>query len=180
MYSAKHGGTRFPILLAVLAGLAAVSATGVSDARAQGDGLPAESLKVSLLRWIGEHSEYDVSRFIADPPEVAFCKHGSTLIYEGKAIHFDDRLNGVYDQETKQICLAKPWSASRVRDRGILLHELVHHVQFESRTWICPKATEREAYRLQESWLLEKGYKPDFNWLYVIMTSSCTPRDVHP
>lgn len=196
MYSTKLKEMRSSPIRLVLVGLAMMLATGApadeisalstppaenrSLTGSGGSVLPEESLKVSLLEWIGENSEYDVSGSIASPPRVAFCKHGSTLIYEGKAIHFDDRLNGVYDQQTKQICLARPWRAASTKDQGVLLHELVHHVQFENRKWTCPKATERQAYRLQEAWLLENGYRPDFNWVYVIMTSSCTPRDVHP
>ena len=65
--------------------------------------LPGESLKFALLEWIGANSDYDVSGALANPPAVRFCEHGTTLVYEGKAIHFDDRLNGVYDQQTKQI-----------------------------------------------------------------------------
>ena len=142
--------------------------------------LPEESLKIALLKWIGANSEYNASRTLANPPEVKFCEHGSTLVYEGKAIHFDSRLNGVYDETTKQICLAKPWHASSVKDQSVLLHELVHHVQFESKNWPCPKATEWEAYKLQEAWLLENGVRPEFNWLYILLDSSCAPRDVHP
>ncbi len=142
--------------------------------------LPSDSLKVALLEWIGANSEYDDSEILVSPPEVRFCEHGSTLIYEGRAIHFDDRLNGVYDETTKQICLAKPWDPSRTRDQGVLLHELVHHVQFQSKSWACPKTTEWEAYKLQEKWLLENGVEPDFNWMYILMASSCSPRDVHP
>ena len=142
--------------------------------------LPADALKIALIEWIGANSGYDVSTILANPPEVKFCAHGSTLVYQGKAIHFGDRLNGVYDETTEQICLAKPWNASNTKDRGVLLHELVHHVQFQSKSWACPKSTEWEAYKLQEKWLLENGVEPDFNWMYILMASNCSPRDIHP
>lgn len=142
--------------------------------------LPGDSLVSGLLEWIGANSEYDVSASLANPPTVRFCEAGSQLAYEGKAIHFHSRLNGVYDEVAKQICLARPWDASGVRDRGVLLHELVHHVQLDSKSWPCPKATEWEAYKLQELWLLENGVTPDFDWMYIVLDSSCTPRDVHP
>ena len=142
--------------------------------------LPTDPLKKTLLDWIAANSEYDTSELLDNPPMVRFCEHGSTLVYEGKAIHFNDRLNGVYDEKTKQICLAKPWHPSNTKDRGVLLHELVHHVQFESKSWLCPKATEWEAYKLQEAWLLENGMMPGFNWVSILLDSSCTPRDIHP
>lgn len=144
-----------------------------------GDALPDESLKVRLLEWVGEHSDYDVSTMLASPPTARFCQHGSTLIYEGKAIHFEERLKGVYDEQTEQICLAQPWEASHTENVGVLLHELVHHVQFQSKDWWCPQRSEWEAYKLQESWLLEQGVKPEFDWMYILMSSSCAPRDIH-
>jgi hypothetical protein len=196
MQSVKGIGSRTSVAALVLAALGTMSTTEVlgreqlaqlapqveyrlMGAEWEGE-LPEEPLKVALLEWIGANSEYDVSGTLANPPTVKFCAHGSTLVYKGRAIHFDDRLNGVYDETTKQICLAKPWHPSSVKDRGILLHELVHHVQHESGRWPCPKATEWEAYKLQEAWLLENGTTPDFNWAFILLDSSCTPRDIHP
>ena len=160
--------------------LLALTTGALGSAQATDPELPADALKIALIEWIGANSDYDVSKILADPPEVKFCAHGSTLVYQGKAIHFGDRLNGVYDETTEQICLAKPWDASNVKHRGVLLHELVHHVQYQSRNWACAKATEWEAYKLQEAWLLENGAQPEFFWMYILMASSCTPRDVHP
>ncbi len=176
MPSVARKKSRIPAVMFMLTVLAAGSASGATGS----DGLPSESFKVALLEWIGANSGYDVSAMLASPPKVSFCKHGSTLVYKGKAIHFDDRLNGVYDETTEQICLAEPWDASNIEDAGILLHELVHHVQYQTKAWPCPKATEWEAYKLQEAWLHEMGVKPAFSWMYILMASSCTPRDVHP
>ncbi len=196
MQSVKRKASRTAAALVTLAALGTTSATEVlgseqlaqiappAEVQVMGPewpgSLPADTLKIALLEWIGANSDYDVSGLLADPPTVRFCAHGSTLVYEGKAIHFDDRLNGVYDEKTKQICLAKPWHPSNTKDRGVLLHELAHHVQFENKSWLCPKATEWEAYKLQEAWLLENGMTPDFNWAYILLDSSCTPRDIHP
>ncbi len=169
----------FPIPAAVL--MLAAFATGAPGGERSSDpALPAAALETALIQWIGANSDYDVSTILADPPEVKFCAHGATLVYQGKAIHFGDRLNGVYDETTEQICLAKPWNASNTKDQGVLLHELVHHVQYQSKSWACAKATEWEAYKLQEAWLLEQGARPGFNWMYILLASSCTPRDVHP
>ncbi len=165
---------------ATLLTLAALAIGALAGERSIGPALPAAALKIALIEWIGANSDYDVSAILASPPEVKFCEHGTTLVYQGKAIHFGDRLNGVYDETTEQICLAKPWNASSTKDRGVLLHELVHHVQYQSKSWVCAKATEWEAYKLQEAWLLEEGARPGFNWMYILLASSCTPRDVHP
>lgn len=190
MHSTKHGRAGISTVLVALASCGLALSTSVAAAQSEpsmrrqtltaGDVLPEEALGAGLLEWIGEHSSYDVSAILLNPPTVTFCRHGSTLIYEGKAIHFDERLKGVYDEQTEQICLAQPWEASRARDVGVLLHELVHHVQFQSKYWPCPKRAEWEAYKLQEAWLIENGVRPDFNWLGILMSSNCSPRDIHP
>ena len=144
------------------------------------DALPIKALKISLLEWIGENSDYDVSSIITNPPVVHFCERGRPFTYEGKVINFDETIRGIYDETTKEICLAKPWDASNTEDIGVLLHELAHHVQFENRLWLCGQKTEWQAYKLQEAWLQERDIDPEFNWVYIYMSSSCSPRDIHP
>jgi hypothetical protein len=61
----------------------------------------------------------------------------------------------------------------------VLLHELVHAVQFDNRSWDCLGAPEWQAYKMQEAWLAEHGISADFDWLLIYMQSRC-PRDIHP
>lgn len=64
----------------------------------------------------------------------------------------------LYHLESRTILLRPDWRAEDLRDRSILLHELVHHMQAESgQAYPCPGAREREAYELQARWLDERG-----------------------
>lgn len=137
-------------------------------------------LQAELLRWIGDHSPYDVSGLFDQLPALAFCDHGATYIYKGKPMHFGERLAGVYDDVDEQICLAKPWDIDNKRHQSVLLHELIHFVQFRSKGWFCPQKTEWEAYKLQEAWMRENGMEPNFNWAFILLESSCGVRDRHP
>jgi hypothetical protein len=50
------------------------------------------------------------------------------------------------------------WDEGSLVSKSYLVHELVHHAQlFSGRTYACPEAKEREAYTLQNKWLVEHG-----------------------
>ncbi len=52
----------------------------------------------------------------------------------------------------------RPLALDNLLDQGILLHELVHHMQVSnSIEFDCREETERQAYRLQVAWLREHG-----------------------
>ncbi|WP_162937834.1 DUF6647 family protein [Indioceanicola profundi] len=59
-------------------------------------------------------------------------------------------------------------------DMGFLIHELVHHVQHMSgRIYPCPAAREREAYQLQNEWLVMMGHAPAFSDGFISQNSRC-------
>lgn len=132
-----------------------------------------------LIGWIGEHGDYDVARFLENPPEISFCDCGETIDYEGRTIVVHEPVKGVYDLEVNRITLVRPWDRQDLLNISSLLHELVHVVQYHSKEWPCWHATEWEAYKLQEQWLLERGIDPGFNWVEIQLLSSCTRRDIH-
>ena len=63
--------------------------------------------------------------------------------------------------EIKTIFLNKDFWWASVRDQSILLHELIHHMQY-TKNWEqyrkkCKGHIEKEAYDLQEKWLEQRG-----------------------
>ncbi len=134
---------------------------------------------VELIHWIGEHTSYDTSRTLADPPSVIFSDSGQNILYEGRHLALGSLFRAVYDVDARQIYLRQPWSFSNIFDRSTLLHELVHDVQYQNRTWLCAGKSEWQAYKLQEAWLSEHGVESGFNWVQILIQSRC-PRDVHP
>ena len=68
---------------------------------------------------------------------------------------------GLYNNEIKTVFLDKNFWWASVRDQSILLHELVHHMQY-TKNWEhyrkkCKGHIEKEAYDLQEKWLAIRG-----------------------
>ena len=132
-----------------------------------------------LINWIGEHTHYDISPTLADPPSVIFSDAGQEILYEGRHLVLSSSFRAVYDVETRNIYLRRPWIFSNIFDKSTLLHELVHDVQYQNRIWSCAGKSEWQAYKLQEAWLLERGVESGFNWVQILIQSRC-PHDVHP
>lgn len=139
-----------------------------------------QSVVADLLEWIGEHSKYDVAGPLDDPPQISFCECGEIIEYEGRSITVHEGVKGIYDLQVNRITLVRPWDRRDLLNVSTLLHELVHVVQYHSREWPCWHATEWQAYKLQEQWLMERRIDPGFNWVEIRLLSSCTRRDIHP
>jgi hypothetical protein len=67
------------------------------------------------------------------------------------------------------------WDPSSVRMQSYVVHELVHHAQLLSRKkYPCSAAKEREAYTLQNRWLVEHGEEPLVTPEWIDKISSCS------
>ena len=94
-----------------------------------------------------------------------------------------DRSNPIalYDHIDKIVILNKNFDIKTIRDKSVLFHELVHHVQYANdidSTVKCQGELEKEAYTLQDEWLQEK-YNVNvwdtiqINQLFFILITSC-------
>jgi len=73
------------------------------------------------------------------------------------------------------------WDPGSTVSKSYLVHELVHHAQlFSGKTYPCPEAKEREAYTLQNKWLLEHGESPivDEDWIANISECKVSSRQM--
>jgi hypothetical protein len=82
-----------------------------------------------------------------------------------------------YDPETKTILLPERWSGSTPTELSILVHEMVHHLQYVAgNKYDCVEAREGLAYAAQDKWLhlfkrdLAKDFEIDGFTLLVITT----------
>jgi hypothetical protein len=141
--------------------------------------IEATELVSTLAEWIGAHTNYDVAPTLDDPPRLSFCRVGEIIKYDSSDLVVDASLRAAYDLSSRTIYLVLPWHPENIPDQSRLLHELVHDVQFANRQWACNQEPEREAYKLQDKWLAERGVKSNFNWLQILLLSEC-PRRVHP
>lgn len=141
--------------------------------------LPPPELVAELVDWIARHTPYDVAMTREHPPTINLCESGSVIAYEGEDVVIEESLRAAYDLRSRTVHLILPWDPSDEFDRSVLLHELVHDVQYANRHWYCRQEPEWEAYELQERWLAERGIESGFDWLHVYFLSKC-PRDIHP
>jgi len=132
-----------------------------------------------LLDWIAEATDYDLGDARINPPAITFCSTGDIIPYETDHVLVNDTLSGAYDLLNRRIILVRPWDPDEIRDRSVLLHELIHHVQLNNRGYECVQAPEWEAYQLQEAYLNDHDIASGFDWLQIYFQSQC-PRTIHP
>ena len=99
----------------------------------------------------------------------------------------DDRSNPIalYDHIDKIVILNKNFDIKTIRDKSVLFHELVHHLQYANdidSTVKCQGELEKEAYTLQDEWLQETyGVNVwdtiQINQLFFIIITSCMDSD---
>lgn len=150
----------------------------VVGARTTGEATAVRKMAAALDSWIDAYSAYPPAP--GPGPRIVLVAPGAMASISAHARHFGRLTRGAYDPATGTIYLQRPWTASNVQDRGVLLHELIHHRQVHARHWICSQAMEWDAYKLQQTFVAEGGEDLRVNWIAVVLDSSCAPRDHHP
>ena len=127
-------------------------------------------LVMSLMLWISTTTGWPIS----EPPTITYIESGQEMFmmsqecdtkpnqpicetYDGEATN----ILALYNHQTKTIFLNKDFWWASTRDQSILLHELVHHMQYSTDYEFydkqCKGDIEKEAYDLQEVWLKKRG-----------------------
>ena len=66
------------------------------------------------------------------------------------------------------------WDPDSVRAHSYLVHEMVHHAQtLNAKRYACNDAKERDAYMLQNRWLVERGEDPIYDQDWIDEVSVC-------
>ncbi|MBF9031249.1 hypothetical protein HKCCE3408_12675 [Rhodobacterales bacterium HKCCE3408] len=131
-----------------------------------------------LNLWLDANT--DLPRSDIPLARVELVQPGADIAYEGQTTQIGQTVRGVYDSETATIYLVRQWYGETAFDRSVLLHEMVHHRQASAQHWYCPQAMEWDAYVVQEEYLNDHGETGDFEWAWVLLSSSCAVRDHHP
>ena len=88
-------------------------------------------------------------------------------------------IEAFYSEKDHTIFLPDSWHSNALRDRSILLHELVHHLQYLNHVKVtCESEYEFQAFKLQAAWLSEQGVEYPLDLMgvdlrYVLMLSHC-------
>jgi hypothetical protein len=135
------------------------------------------TLVAALMAWIVAHSSLGV----APAPNIQFVpKQAMSRLYRSAANEANFyQVEAFYLPPTATIYLPQAWRADDLRDRSVLVHELVHHLQAANGVKVgCPAALERQAYASQVDWLREQGIADPYDFagldiLTVILAGSC-------
>ena len=162
------------LMAAALAAFAALTAAAEPDFA--GLRLPQErgallAATEELDLWLDTHT--DLPRSAIPLARVELVPPGAEIRHEGRMTVLGGSVRGAYDAGTATIYLVRQWFGDTAHDRGVLLHEMVHHRY-------CPQAMEWDAYLIQEKYLNALGETGAFNWAWVLLASSCAVRDHHP
>lgn len=91
----------------------------------------------------------------------------------------------LYDDRTKTIYLSDKWSGSTPAELSVLVHEMVHHLQYKADThYECTAEREKLAYQAQDKWLglfgrnLESEFEID-GFTLLVSTSCAMSMGLH-
>ena len=105
---------------------------------------------------------------IGNPPEIKYVSRydmTKTLRFGAHAYYHE----GV-------VYLPKGFKVKSIRDKSIVLHELVHHWQYEQNIEVdCVRAKEKLAYETQRDYLIANKAKlmPELSEFNIVMRSIC-------
>lgn len=106
---------------------------------------------LSALYGLPEMEALPRVRFL-EPRQVAAVRYGRADAVDA------DEVVAVYEPLTRTIVLSDEWRADDVADLSVLVHEMVHHLQRQTRAeYRCPEESEALAYEAQERWLGQFG-----------------------
>ncbi len=75
-------------------------------------------------------------------------------------------VEALYSDRDHSSYLADGWKPDNLRRRSILLHELVHHLQYLNHKKVtCESEYELQAFKLQITWLNEQGIEDPLDFL---------------
>jgi hypothetical protein len=132
-----------------------------------------KSVIAAMLLWIGANTSYDVD--LVSPHIELLPKAELEQKYSEQKIYGE--LHGFYSAETNTIYLPDTFNIHDAWQKGVLLHELIHYVQDKNNLKVqCYKEYEREAYPLQQKYLLEMhGLNWNYDEMWYKLISTCTP-----
>jgi hypothetical protein len=139
-----------------------------------------DQLMARLLEWINEHTEFDHK--IEQLPKLNFgdSQHIAVVAFGGDLPTDVDasKLNilGLYNFNNKTIYLLDSVDLKTDVGRGVLLHELVHYLQYEEKLdekVECKNELEALAYTIEAQYLHQHNHNPGFSQSLINNVSEC-------
>ena len=119
---------------------------------------------IDLMAWIVARTDWTIQ----GPPTICHVTN-TKLDYmaygkENSTKHLT--INALYAPKTHIVYLSENWNPNDLRDRSLLLHELIHHLQALNNVEApCLAKNELQAFELQRAWLYEQGIQDPYKFL---------------
>jgi hypothetical protein len=139
-----------------------------------------KELLVAIVTWLSANLElpasYDLPTIrYATPTEIAKIRYGAFKTSDKareetsqsvSPTELEASVIAVYDSINHAIVLPIGWTAASPGDQSVLVHEMVHHLQYMAQLrFACPQEREAAAYKAQEKWLrlFDKSLEGEFS-----------------
>lgn len=151
-----------------------------------------DALLVAIVTWLSANTslpaDYHLPRIrYASPMEIMYLRYGALgpdekqkIVALQKSLPADQRHSvvSVYDDKKHEIVLPIGWRAANPADQSVLVHEMVHHLQYSAQMkFNCPQEREAVAYKAQEQWLrlFGKSLESEFglDGFTILVNSNC-------
>jgi Domain of unknown function (DUF6647) len=139
-------------MMALAAPIGAHSSEGCLNNKGSGQFEPKAI--IDLMAWIGARTEWVVQ----EPPSICYVTNAQLEeMADGKEKESKHlTINALYAPKSHVVYLSENWNPGDLRDRSLLLHELVHHLQTLNHVEApCLAKNELQAFQLQLAWLRE-------------------------
>lgn len=114
-----------------------------------------------------------------EAPPIRFVPYAELVRIFTGGTSTDYHVEGLYSDEDHSIYLPEGWRGDDLHDRSVLLHELVHHLQYLNKVKVtCASEYDWQALELQVAWLREQGVEDPLDLLgisplYILMLRQC-------
>jgi hypothetical protein len=145
-----------------------------------------KEILTGLLLWIVQNTAlvYDANDGLPQVEQVE-PRELAVLIFKGEIPAYvsqvdlnraAEHLEATYRPDTRTIYVRRGIDLASVHGRGVLVHELVHFIQYQQgmhRKVVCANALEEAAYRAQAAYLRQGGVEPVFDGMTIVGRSMC-------
>ncbi|MGH1486639.1 MAG: DUF6647 family protein [Cellvibrionaceae bacterium] len=133
---------------------------------------------LSLVMWISQNSSfvYD-GQALPEVKQISNAQLAHIMFAGNVPAGYDEHgLVALYQNTEEMIYISDTVDLDTDYGKSVLLHELVHHLQFNAgahKEVFCLKSLESDAYELQNNYLVSLNYAPPFDKMNIFFKSFC-------
>ncbi|MEM7027359.1 MAG: DUF6647 family protein [Pseudomonadota bacterium] len=139
-----------------------------------------DALMSGLIKWINKHSSFEFDASLIPDVKKVSAEQIAEVAFGGKLPKAVDakslKILGLYNFNEKAVYLLDSIDLDTTQGKGILLHELVHYLQYQTgvdKDAACMNELESLAYLLEAKFLESQHHKHDITSSHIHKVSQC-------